>query len=94
MSTPEGPFAKDFTVAILLNKTVWLDIDNKAEDGRDLYGWLVCVVYLTDLEGQPIQSPCFNRILVDSEHAEVKDYSNIRMSLVLTSGGQCQKSQQ
>jgi micrococcal nuclease len=76
MSTPEGPFAKNFTSAILLNKTVWLDIDDKAEDGRDLYGWLVCVVYLTDPEGQPIPSPCFNRILVDSDHAEVTDYSN------------------
>jgi micrococcal nuclease len=76
MSTPEGALAKNFTAAILLNKTVWLDIDDKAEDGRDLNGRLVCVLYLTDLEGQPITSPCFNRILVDSDHAEMKDYWN------------------
>lgn len=76
MSTPEGILAKDFTAAILLDKKVWLDIDDKAEDGRGPYGWLICVVYLAGLDGQPISSPSFNRILVDSGHAVVKDYTN------------------
>jgi micrococcal nuclease len=75
MSTPEGPPAKNLTAAILLNKTVWLDIDDRTTDGRDFYGRLVCVVYLADPSGQPIPTPCFNRILVDSGQAVIDDYT-------------------
>jgi len=76
MSTPEGPLAKAFTSAILLNKTVWLDIDDRSDDGRGPYDRLICVVYLAGLDGQFIPSPCFNRVLVDSGHAQVKDFTN------------------
>ena len=75
MSTPEGPLAKEFAAAILLNKLVWLDIDDRSEDGRGPYDRLVCIVYLADSNGLPIPSPPFNRILVDSGYAEVKDYT-------------------
>jgi len=76
MSTPEGPLAKAFSSAILINKTVWLDIDDRSEDGRGPYDRLICVVYLAGLDGQFIPSPCFNRVLVDSGHAQVKDFTN------------------
>jgi len=75
MSTSDGPLAKEFTAAILLNKLVWLDIDDRSEDGRGPYDRLVCVVYLADSNGLPILSPPFNRILVDSGYAEMEDYT-------------------
>jgi len=34
MSTPEGPLAKAYTTEALLGQKVWLDIDDKSEDGR------------------------------------------------------------
>jgi len=76
MSTPKGPPAKDFSAAVLLNKTVWLDIDDRSEDGRGPYGRLICVVYLAGLDGQFIPSPCFNRVLADSGHAVIDDFTN------------------
>ncbi|MBN1322992.1 MAG: thermonuclease family protein [Methanotrichaceae archaeon] len=48
MSTPEGEPAKAFTTEYLLGKTVWLDIDNRSVDGRDMYDRLIAVVYLED----------------------------------------------
>jgi micrococcal nuclease len=48
MSTPEGPPAKAFTTETLLGQKVWLDIDNKPKDGRDMYDRLLAVVYLED----------------------------------------------
>ncbi len=48
MSTPEGPPAKAFATEVLLGEKVWLDIDNKSEDGRGPYDRLICVVYLED----------------------------------------------
>jgi len=49
MSTPEGPPAKVYTTETLLGKKVWLDIDNKSKNGRDMYGRILAVVYLEDL---------------------------------------------
>lgn len=57
MYTTEGAFARDFLTAILLDKKVWLDIDDRSEYGRDPYERLLCVVYLTGLDGQPILTP-------------------------------------
>jgi endonuclease YncB( thermonuclease family) len=74
MSTPEGSPAKDFTYAVLLGKRVFLDIDDS--EGRDPYNRLVCVAYLSGESGQPVDSPCFNRMLVDSGHAMLDDYAN------------------
>lgn len=72
-STADETSAKEFAVAILLNKTVWLDIDNKSEDGRNLEGELVAILYLSGLDGQPVISPSFNRMLVDYRIAELND---------------------
>lgn len=69
ISTAEGFLARDFAAAVLLNKKVYLDIDDHS--ARDDLGRLVCVVYLVGLYGQPIAAPCFNRMLVDSGYAEI-----------------------
>ena len=65
--------AEDFAVAILLNKTVWLDIDDRSPDGRNSEGELVAVLRLSGLDGRPVISPTFNRMLVDCGIAEVND---------------------
>lgn len=74
MDTAAGPSAKDFTFAVLMNKRVYLDIDDVAV--RDDYGRLVCVVYLAGAYGQPLTTPCFNRMLVDSGHAVLDNFTN------------------
>ncbi len=74
MDTAAGPSAKDFTFAVLMNKRVYLDIDDLKV--RDDYGRLVCVAYLTGVYGQPLTTPCFNRMLVDSGHAVLENFTN------------------
>lgn len=74
VSTPEGLLARDFTAAVLLNKRVYLDIDDLSV--RDPYGRLLCVVYLIGVYGQPIVTPCFNRMLVDSGYAKIDNSTN------------------
>ncbi|HPE63245.1 MAG TPA: hypothetical protein PLQ49_03955, partial [Methanothrix sp.] len=69
----EAPSAKDLAVAILLNKTVWLDIDDRSEGGRNSDGELVAILYLSGLDGRPVISPSFNRMLVDYNIAELND---------------------
>lgn len=68
MSTLEGKEAKVYTTEALLGERVWLDIDDKAKDGRGPYDRLICVVYLED-------GTNFNKAIVDAGFAEVKDYS-------------------
>ncbi len=80
MDTADGSRAKDFTYAVLMNKRVFLDIDDRSAYGRDPYGRLVCVVYLTGVYGQPLNVPSFNQLLVSSGHAEVKDFANNEFS--------------
>jgi len=75
MSTPEGPPAKVYTTETLLGQKVWLDIDNKSKDGRDMYERILAVIYLEDLNGSINATP-FNRILVDAGHAVVKNFTN------------------
>jgi len=65
--------AEDFAVAILLNKTVWLDIDDRSPEGRNSDGELVAVIRLSGLDGRPVISPTFNRMLVDCGIAEVNN---------------------
>jgi endonuclease YncB( thermonuclease family) len=74
MSTSEGPAARDFTYAVLMGKRVYLDIDDLKV--RDEYGRLVCVVYLSGAYGQPLATPCFNRMLVDSGHAVIDNFTD------------------
>ncbi len=76
IGTAQGPSARDFTFAVLMNKRVYLDIDDLSGNGRDTYGRLVCVVYLTGFYGQPLASPNFNRMLVDSGHASLDNFTN------------------
>ena len=53
-----------------------MDIDDRTPGGRDDYGRLICVAYLSGLYGQPVSSPCFNRILVDGGQASLKNFTN------------------
>ncbi|MDD3566215.1 MAG: thermonuclease family protein [Methanothrix sp.] len=76
MRTPEGEPAKVFATDTLLEKKVWLDIDDKSKDGRDPYGRLIAVVYLEDPDGSINTTHPFNRLLVDAGHAIVKDFTN------------------
>jgi len=76
MNTDSGPDARDFTYAVLKNKRVYLDIDDLSQTGRDSYGRLICVAYLTGIYGQPIVAPNFNRLLVDSGHARLENFTN------------------
>lgn len=76
MATVEGPAAKDFTYSILLNKRVYLDIDDLSATGRDRYDRLVCVARLSGVRGQMIPAPSFNRMLVDGSHAQLKDFKD------------------
>ncbi|MGV8175607.1 MAG: thermonuclease family protein [Methanothrix sp.] len=76
MATVEGPAAKDFTYSILLNKRVYLDIDDLSATGRDRYDRLVCVARLSGVRGQIIPAPSFNRMLIDGGHAWQKDFKD------------------
>jgi endonuclease YncB( thermonuclease family) len=76
MDTPGGPAARDFTYAVLMNKRVFLDIDDRSGHGRDPYGRLVCIAYLTGFFGQPLMTPSFNQMLIDSGHAKISDFAN------------------
>ncbi len=76
MESDSGPAAKDFTFAVLMNKRVYLDIDDFSANGRDSYGRLICVAYLTGIYGQPLAAPNFNRLLVDSGHARLDNFTN------------------
>jgi endonuclease YncB( thermonuclease family) len=76
MESEKGPAARDFTYAVLMNKRVHLDIDDLSANGRDSYGRLICVAYLTGFYGQPLAAPNFNRLLVDSGHASLENFTN------------------
>jgi endonuclease YncB( thermonuclease family) len=76
IESENGPAAKDFTFALLMNKRVYLDIDDLSANGRDSYGRLISVAYLTGFYGQPIAAPNFNRLLVDSGHARLENFTN------------------
>ena len=75
IDTVQGPAARDFTFAVLMNKRVYLDIDELSGggSGRDSDGRLICVAYLTGIYGQPLASPNFNQMLVDSGHASLEN---------------------
>jgi endonuclease YncB( thermonuclease family) len=76
MDSDEGLAARDFTYAVLMNKRVYLDIDDQSSNGRDSYGRLICLVYLAGFYGQPISAPNFNRLLIDSGHARLDNFTN------------------
>lgn len=76
MKTADGPAARDFTYSILQDKRVYLDIDDLSPTGRDINGRLICQAYLAGAYGQPLSSPNFNRMLVDSGHARLENFTN------------------
>lgn len=76
MKSEKGADARDFTYAVLMNKRVFLDIDDFSENGRDSYGRMICLAYLSGYYGQPIAVPNFNRLLVDSGHASLDNFTN------------------
>jgi endonuclease YncB( thermonuclease family) len=76
MDSDSGPAARDFTYAVLMNKRVYLDIDDLSANGRDSYGRLICLAYLTGVYGQPLAAPNFNRLLVESGHARQENFTN------------------
>ena len=71
MGSAGGKAAKEFASALLMNRTVWLDIDEERDGGRDPEGRLISVVYLEDPDGEINLTHPFNRILVDGSYAEV-----------------------
>ncbi|MDD1759583.1 MAG: hypothetical protein LUQ44_03165 [Methanothrix sp.] len=73
--SPEGKASKAFTETMLKNKTVYLDIDDNSSNGRNVWGQLVCVVYLMDSDSRPVW-PCFNRMIVDYGFARLSDSSD------------------
>lgn len=74
LDTDAGRAAANYTISWLFGRTVWLDIDDLR--GRDDYGRYVCVVYLEGDDGAPDPEMNFNRMLVDSDHAVVKDFTD------------------
>jgi len=79
--TQSGLTARDFTYAVLMNKRVYLDIDDRSGNGRDPYGRLVCVAYLTGFFGQPLSMPSFNQMLVNRGHAKINDFTDNEFTL-------------
>lgn len=73
MDTEAGRAAANYTVSWLFGRTVWLDIDDRR--GRDDYGRWISVVYLEE-NGAPNRAMNFNRMIVDSGHAVVKDFKD------------------
>jgi len=76
VESAEGKAAKEFAEALLMNRTVWLDIDDRSGGGRDSFGRLLCVVYLEEPDGGINLTHPFNKILVEAGHAEVGDFED------------------
>ena len=73
-----GRDVTNFTRETVADEWIYLDLDDKT--GQDRYGWWVAVAYLhkgtEDGHAPEPVYPCFNRVLVDSGHAQVKDFTN------------------
>jgi endonuclease YncB( thermonuclease family) len=74
IESAEGKAAKEFTEAHLMNRTIWLEIDDLSVAGRDPQGRLICVVYLEEPDGRINLTHPFNRLLVDAGYAEAHDF--------------------
>jgi len=68
-----GKAAKEFAVSLLMNRTVWLDIDDKSINGRDSLGRLLCVLYMEKPDGGINLTHPFNKMLVEDGYAEIDD---------------------
>lgn len=56
-------------ISVLLNKVVWLDIENRTLEGTGPFGRLV-------VNRIPIASPDFNRLLEDSGYSKIREFEN------------------
>ena len=72
--TSEGRSAEQYTTTWLQSNIVYLDLDDRSR--TDKYGRFVCVVYLAKPDGSVNASRNFNKMLVDSGHACVTDFTN------------------
>lgn len=68
-----GQEAAAFATGILLNKTVYLDIDSRSIHDNTESEREVCIVYLENGSN-------FNRMMVDTGHAYVQDYTSNEFS--------------
>jgi hypothetical protein len=75
MNSENGQEARDFTYAVLMNKRVRLDIDDLSAAGLATAGYSP-VAYLTGVCGQSMAARNFSRILVDSGHAGLENFTN------------------
>ncbi len=55
--TAEGKAAQKAAELLLKNQTVYIDIDDSSNEGRNEWGQLVCVIYLMDSRYRPIWPP-------------------------------------
>ena len=74
IGTQEGLAAKAFSEASLLNKLIYLDLDDKS--GRDQGGRIICVAYLAGSDNALDVSKNFNKMIVNSGYAKVWDFTN------------------
>jgi hypothetical protein len=70
--TDEGKAAKDYSLSVLKNKLIYIDINNNSSSRRNKWNQLICVIYLVDPEFRPVWPPV-NRILVDGGFAKLND---------------------
>jgi micrococcal nuclease len=76
LGTLNGEAAKLFAMRWLVGNVTNIDLDNTT--GKDSYGRWVAVLYLADSNGS--MNLNFNRILVDTGHAAIWDFSNNEFS--------------
>jgi endonuclease YncB( thermonuclease family) len=71
LGTPEGAAAREALIRLILNKRVYLDVDDV--EVMDRYYRLVCVVYLRYNSTHLLN---VNKWLLENRYAEVMDYPN------------------
>jgi hypothetical protein len=62
--------SKDYLTNLILNKTIWIDVDDL---GPLSYGRLICLVYVEHNETHLLN---VNKAMVDSDNAEIWDHDN------------------
>ncbi len=77
LDTPEGRSAANYTISWLFGRVVCLDLDDRK--GKDEYGRWIAVVYLFS-NGSSSPDLIFNKMIVDSGHAIVRDFMDNEFS--------------
>ncbi|OPY52383.1 MAG: hypothetical protein A4E51_01367 [Methanosaeta sp. PtaU1.Bin055] len=65
MGTAEGVHSREYSMEMLLNVQVFLDLDDHGGSGS--------VLRLSDHDGRPKLVPCYNRMVVDAGYGRVSD---------------------